>query len=86
MNNEIQKPRWLWRWVRRFFPKPHIWKETKRETLGRFTHWGDSPHEITELYRIGIYETCLLSGAKRIRTENKLRPEDTPNAESTHPE
>lgn len=68
------------RLVRHFSPEPHIWKETKRETLGRFTDWGNSPHEITELYRIGIHETCLLSGEKRIRTENKLWPEDTPNS------
>ena len=68
-------PRWLFRLVGRVWRQKHVWKETRRETLGRFTHFGRSPAEITTMYRIGVFEVCLLSGAERIREVNSLHPE-----------
>ena len=68
---------WLWRWVRRFFRQPHAWKETRRETLGRFTHFGSCPQEMTTMYRVGVFETCLLTGESRIRQINSLHPQDS---------
>jgi hypothetical protein len=29
---------------------------------------------MTEMYRIGVFETCLLTGEKRIRQINSLHP------------
>ena len=72
----------VWRFVRRFFPEDHVWKETKRETLGSYTHFGSSPMEMTTMYRIGIFETCLLTGKSRIRQINSLHRQDTPNPAS----
>lgn len=61
----------LWKLL---FPERHLWKETHRENLGEFTHFGNSPAEITTMYRIAVYETCILTGAKRIRSVNGLHP------------
>jgi hypothetical protein len=54
--------------------KKHIWKETSRENLGSFIDFGCSPHDINTIYRIAIYEECLLSGEKRIREIRDLFP------------
>lgn len=67
----------LWRFVRRFRPHPHVWKETKRETLGSYIDYGSCPQEITTIYRIGIHETCLLTGENRIRQIGSLHPQDS---------
>lgn len=76
------RPRWLWRFVRRLRPQPHVWKETKRETLGSYIDYGNCPQEITTVYRIGIHETCLLTGETRIRQIGSLHPQDSmPNNE-----
>lgn len=47
--------------------KKHIWKETKRETLGSFYHMGTDVWDSGTKYRIAIYEECLLTGETRIR-------------------
>jgi hypothetical protein len=52
----------------------HVWKETARETLGSFIDFGDSPQEMMTIYRIGVYETCLLTGEKRIREIKSFFP------------
>ena len=63
------------RWI--FFgwrPTEHVWKEENRITLGSYTDWGSCPQEITTMFRIGIYEVCLLTGDRRIREELSIFP------------
>ena len=67
----------LWgRFCRLLRPTRHVWKETKRETLGRFTDWGSSPLDITTMYRIAVHEECLLTGETRVWEFHSLHPED----------
>lgn len=47
--------------------KKHIWKETKRENLGKFWYWGKDVHDCCYMYRIAVHEECLNTGEKRIR-------------------
>ena len=63
------------RLVRWIFPRPkqrHIWKETKRETLGQYTDFGSNPIDIVTMYRVAVHEQCLLTGESRIREVNSL--------------
>ena len=56
-------------------PEPrHIWKETRRENLGSFVDYGDNPHDITTVYRIAVHETCVMTGATRVREIRDLFP------------
>lgn len=74
------------RLVRRFRRQPHAWKETRRETLGHFTHFGSCPQEMTTMYRVGVFETCLLTGESRIRQIHSLHPQDSsPNIPVSQP-
>lgn len=52
----------------------NIWKEISREDLGSFIDYGNSPHDITTLYRIAVHEECLVTGEKRIREVRDLFP------------
>lgn len=72
----------LRRLVRLFCPQPHVWKETKRENLGSFTSCGGIPPYFKELHRIGIFETCRLTGKTRIREIVRLHPHGDPNDKS----
>lgn len=73
----------LYRLVRRLLRKKHVWKETRRETLGSYIDYGFCPQSITTIYRIGIHETCLLTGENRIRQIGSLHPQDSsPNIAS----
>ena len=56
------------------FPKPHVWKETKRENLGSHLYFGTCPQDISTIYRIAIHETCLLTGDTRIREITDMHP------------
>ena len=56
-------------------PQPtQVWKEVKRETLGKFTDYGERIQDITTMYRIAIHEECLLTKEKRIREVQSLWP------------
>lgn len=57
-----------------FKRRKHIWKETKRENLGVKIHFGTCPPEMITMYRIAVYETCLLTGENRIREIMSLFP------------
>lgn len=60
-----------------FKPKQkHVWKETKRETLGGFMDFGTDPRFSEWMYRIAVYEECLLTGEKRIRQVTDFFPAD----------
>lgn len=55
--------------------KQHIWKETKRENLGKFWWWGKNIYDNNRhIYRIAVYEECLLTGEKRIREIHSSSP------------
>jgi hypothetical protein len=54
--------------------KQHIWKETKRENLGKFWCWGRDIYDARYIYRIAVYEECLLTGEKCIREIHSSSP------------
>jgi hypothetical protein len=59
----------LLKWL---LPQKHIWRETHRVNLGSYIDFGSCPQMKTTIYRIGVYETCLITGASRIREVNSL--------------
>ena len=70
---------WSFQVMQDFFdtkePQPiHVWKEVKRETLGKFIDYGERIQDITTMYRIAIHEECLLTKEKRIREVQSLWP------------
>lgn len=68
---------WILRFVRLFRrrPKPHrVWKVEREENLGSYLHYGNHTTDITTMYRIAVYERCLVTGATRIRERHALHP------------
>ena len=52
----------------------HIWKEERRENLGSFLHFGSCPSGIETMYRIAVFERCLVTGDTRIREISDFFP------------
>ena len=56
------------------FFKRKVWKEIKRVNIGSFINYGSSPQEISTMYRIAIYEKCLVTNQTRIREISDFFP------------
>lgn len=54
--------------------KSHIWKVEKEENLGSYIDYGTCVADIDTIYRIAVYERCLLTGETRIRERGDLFP------------
>lgn len=81
MNTTTTKPdRWL-RWFHRLFrrsetvPQPrNVWHTEREQTLGTYVHYGDDVYDIRTMYRIAVFERCLITGATRIRERTDMCP------------
>jgi hypothetical protein len=54
--------------------KNHIWKTIRLESLDSYTDYGNSPYEITTMYKIAKHQECLLTGEKQIVVYNDFFP------------
>ena len=52
----------------------HIWMETHRVNLGSFVDFRRSHLEIQTMYRIAVFETCLITGKKSVTEISDLFP------------
>lgn len=60
-------------WIKALFNRPHhIWKVEREEYLGSFIDF--NPGGCDRIYRIAVYETCLVTGDKRIRERHDYFP------------
>ena len=68
---------WLLRLVRLFRPRPalrRVWKVEREENLGNYFHFGSDIHDMCTMYRIAVYERCLITNSTRITERTSLFP------------